>query len=51
MHTNAHERAGEVDMRVHDSRYYGKRYMMRLDPLTWEKLEHFSEHFDTSAGI
>jgi hypothetical protein len=37
-------------MRSHDSRYYGKRYMMRLDPQTWEKLEGLSMQFDKSIA-
>jgi hypothetical protein len=38
--------AGETAPRSHDSAYYGKRFVMRLDPQTREKLEHFSDHFD-----
>jgi hypothetical protein len=37
-------------MRSRDSRYYGKRFMMRLDPQTWEKLEGLSMHFDKSIA-
>jgi hypothetical protein len=37
-------------MRSHDSRYYGKRDMMRLDPQTWEKLEDLSTHVDQSIA-
>ncbi len=37
-------------MRFHDSRHYGKRFMMRLDDPTWEKLEELSTHFDKSAA-
>jgi hypothetical protein len=37
-------------MRSHDLRDYGKRFMMRLDNPTWEKLEEFSKRFDKSAA-
>jgi hypothetical protein len=37
-------------MRSHDSRHYGKRFMMRLDDPTCEKLEELSTHFDTSVA-
>ena len=37
-------------MRSHDSRHYGKRFMMRLDDPTWEKLEAWSTHFDKSVA-
>jgi predicted DNA-binding protein len=36
--------------RFHESRAYGKRFMMRLDAPTWEKLEDLSTHFGTSAA-
>ena len=36
--------------RSHDSGTYGKRFMLRLDDLTREKLEDLSSHFDTSAA-
>jgi hypothetical protein len=37
-------------MRSHDSRYDGKRFMMRLDPQTWEKLEELFAHSDKSVA-
>jgi predicted DNA-binding protein len=36
--------------RSHDSRHYGKRFMLRLDHPTQEKLEAFSKHFNKSAA-
>lgn len=39
-----------ADERSHDSRHDGKRFMLRLDDPTWEKLEEFSKHFDQSAA-
>ena len=39
-----------LEGRSHDSHVYDKRYMIRLDDMTWEKLEDFSRHFDTSAA-
>jgi predicted transcriptional regulator len=36
--------------RSHDSRTYGTRFMLRLDPHTREKLEGLSTHFDTSIA-
>jgi hypothetical protein len=36
--------------RSHDSRAYGKRFMMRLDNPTWEKLEDLSTYFDKSIA-
>jgi predicted transcriptional regulator len=36
--------------RSHDSRHYGKRFMMRLDPQTWETLEELSKRFEKSAA-
>jgi predicted transcriptional regulator len=38
------------DGRSHDSRAYGKRFMLRLDDLTWEKIEELSTRFDKSAA-
>jgi predicted transcriptional regulator len=38
------------DERSHDSRIYGKRFMLRLDDPTWAKLDALSTHFDTSAA-
>jgi hypothetical protein len=36
--------------RSHDSRTYGKRFMLRLDDPTAEKLGELATHFDTSAA-
>jgi hypothetical protein len=36
--------------RSHDSRTYGRRFMLRLDDPTLEKLEELSSRFDTSAA-
>jgi hypothetical protein len=36
--------------RSHDSRDYGKRFMMRLDDPTWEKVEELAMRFDKSAA-
>jgi predicted transcriptional regulator len=41
---------GEAALRSHDSRYYGKRYMMRLDDATWDKLEALSKRFGKSIA-
>lgn len=38
------------DERSHDSRIYGKRFMLRIDDLVWKKLEDFSTQFETSAA-
>jgi hypothetical protein len=36
--------------RSHDSRTYGRRFLLRLDDPTREKLEELSTYFDTSAA-
>jgi len=46
----AHWCAGETDPRSHNSRTYGKRFMLRLDARTWAHLEELSTHFDTSSA-
>jgi predicted DNA-binding protein len=38
------------EKRSHDSRTYGKRYMMRLDNPMSEKLEELSTHYDKPAA-
>jgi predicted DNA-binding protein len=43
-------REGQAEERSHDSRTYGKRYMMRLDEPTQQKLKDLSTHFDTSSA-
>jgi hypothetical protein len=43
-------RSREPAMRSRDSRYYGKRFMMRLDPETWKNIEELSAHFDKSIA-
>jgi hypothetical protein len=40
----------QVEERSHESRRYGKRFMLRLDEPTWEKLDALSTHFDESAA-
>ena len=37
--------AEQPEERSHDSRVYGKRFMLRLDDPTWEKLDALSTHF------
>jgi predicted DNA-binding protein len=37
--------AGEAAPRSHDSQYYGKRFLMRLDAPTRTRLEELSRHF------
>jgi predicted transcriptional regulator len=37
-------------VRSHDSRHYRKRFMIRLDDPTREKLEELSKHLNTSAA-
>lgn len=34
----------------HESRRYGKRFMLRLDGQTWEKLDALSTYFERSAA-
>jgi predicted HicB family RNase H-like nuclease len=41
---------GQVEERSHDSRRYGKRFMLRLDDPTWATLETLSTHFERSAA-
>jgi hypothetical protein len=36
--------------RSHESRVYGKRFMLRLDNSTWEKLDALATHFERSAA-
>jgi hypothetical protein len=36
--------------RSHDSRYYWKRFMMRLDAPAWDQLEELARHFDASQA-
>jgi hypothetical protein len=38
-------RAGESAIRSHDSRYFGQRFMLRLDDMTTQKLQRLSEQF------
>ncbi len=37
-------------MRSHDSRYFGRRFMLRLDDASWDKLDALAQHFDRSAA-
>jgi predicted transcriptional regulator len=41
-------RTGETAMRFHDSRQYGKRFMLRVDEQTWQSLESLADHFKQS---
>jgi predicted HicB family RNase H-like nuclease len=41
---------GQVEERSHDSRRYGKRFMLRLDGQTWATLDAWSTHFERSAA-
>jgi predicted DNA-binding protein len=43
-------RAGESVIRSHDSRYYGQRFMLRLDETTTQKLQRLVEHFAKSRA-
>jgi hypothetical protein len=38
------------DERSHDSRIYGKRFMLRLDGATWTTLDAWSTHFERPAA-
>jgi predicted DNA-binding protein len=38
------------DERSHDSRIYGKRFMLRLNDPTWERLDALATHFERSAA-
>jgi predicted DNA-binding protein len=40
----------QAEERSHDSRRYGKRFMLRLDDPTWEKLDALSTYFERSAA-
>jgi hypothetical protein len=42
--------AEHSDGRSHDSRIYGKRFMLRLDEPTWERLDALATHFETSGA-
>jgi predicted HicB family RNase H-like nuclease/predicted transcriptional regulator len=42
------ERQKATAPRSHDSRHYGKRFMMRLDAPAWARLEELASHFDAS---
>jgi predicted transcriptional regulator len=41
---------GTIRGRSHDSRYYGKRFMLRLDDPTWQRLEGLARDFDRSIA-
>jgi hypothetical protein len=43
-------RAGQADGRPHESRRYGKRFMLRLDEPTWATLGAWSTYFERSAA-
>jgi hypothetical protein len=43
-------RRGIPEGRSHDSRVYGRRFMLRLDEPTREMLEHLSRHFKKSSA-
>jgi predicted transcriptional regulator len=40
----------QAEERSHDSRRDGKRFMLRLDDPTWEKLDALSTYFERSAA-
>jgi hypothetical protein len=42
--------AAHSDEGSHDSRIYGKRFMLRLDEPTWATLDALSTHFERSAA-
>jgi len=41
---------GHAAERSHESRRYGKRFMLRLDGQTWATLDAWSTHFERSAA-
>jgi hypothetical protein len=41
---------GQATERSHESRRYGKRFMLRLDGQTWATLDAWSAHFERSAA-
>ena len=41
---------GETEERSHESRRYGKRFMLRLDDPTWATLDALATHFKTSGA-
>jgi hypothetical protein len=41
---------GHAAERSHESRRYGKRFMLRLDGQTWATLDAWSAHFERSAA-
>src|SRR2546426_982290 len=43
-------REGPTDGRSQESRRDGKRFMLRLDDPTWERLDAWSTHFETSGA-
>ena len=43
-------RAAETPGRSHESRYYGQRFMLRLDETTARKLQHLVEQFAKSRA-
>jgi predicted DNA-binding protein len=43
-------RSGEATGPSHESGYYFRKYQLRLDKASSEKLEQLSQHFDTSAA-
>jgi predicted HicB family RNase H-like nuclease len=46
----AHGQMGRARPRAHDSRHYDRRYMLRLDDQTREKLAGLARHFGTSIA-
>jgi predicted DNA-binding protein len=43
-------REGQAEERSHESRRYGKRFMLRLDDPTWATLDALATHFERSAA-
>jgi hypothetical protein len=44
------EQRKPASQRSHDSRYYGTRFMLRLDASAWGRLEELARHFDESQA-
>jgi len=49
-HTTRRDTGRRPEMRSHDSRYYKQRYMLRLDDVSWHKLDELAQVFDTSMA-
>jgi predicted DNA-binding ribbon-helix-helix protein len=49
-HFPASWQAEQAEERSHESRRYGKRFMLRLDDPTWATLDALAAHFERSAA-